>query len=119
MTATKEAGAKGQPKKLVDANDYIETDFAIHHCGMAAHMRALGLGGSQVTEQAVMHSGLVVTALMTGGAIPVHATPGIQLLAVAMAQTTVRQGAERLAGDFGLSLDALGRHAAAAHVSHC
>ena len=116
------ATATATPSRTVrfaKPSQYIDKSIPIHHCGMYDHLQASNLDAVAVKELAIEHAGKIVRAKLAGDRPPIHEAPGIQLLAVVLADSTLRAGAAKLAGDYGFNLDELEKHASSEHVSYC
>ncbi|QQR82624.1 hypothetical protein IPJ70_00725 [Candidatus Campbellbacteria bacterium] len=106
-------------KPEVPATKNIDPRYPIHKCGMEWDFQANGLDKHAAAEQALGHSALIVRAQLAGQPIPVHARPGVQLLAVSIANHVIADGAQRLATYIGLDLDRIKKTAASDHISSC
>ncbi|NTW45725.1 MAG: hypothetical protein HGB18_01560 [Candidatus Moranbacteria bacterium] len=92
---------------------------AINHCGMRDAIKEAQMEEADIMEEAIMHADKIIKAKLLGGNAEPHKMPGIQLLAIVIADSSLAAGAENLSADFGIDLDDLRNHAASEHVSYC
>lgn len=93
---------------------------AINHCGMTAEAQNAGYTKEDFQEAVMERAGQLVTKAITGEdpGSP-HGLAGVELVATAVANAIVEEGARQVAQDLGVNLGELKKLAQSTHISIC
>jgi len=110
-------------------------NYAINHCDMHSKLKSSQISKEDLMEKVMERAGEIVVERLGGKPKPaarpskakpgsktvktVKRDPGIELIALAVADSIIENGAKKLASDFSIDIAELKDHASSRHISTC